>query len=71
MKTKKILGTFIAILISVAFLSAQTAGTAKTTKSKTTTEVKACCKDSKTCAKDSKTCSKTGKACDKKTPAKK
>jgi hypothetical protein len=70
MKTKKILSTFIAILISVAFLSAQTGGTSKTIKSKAKTEVKACCKDSKACA-DSKTCNKTGKACDKKTSAKK
>lgn len=66
MKTKKLALSLVAIFMSVAFLTAQTATPAKSVKSETQKEVKCDKKaDGKTC------CKETGKACDKKADVKK
>ena len=70
MKTKKVMLSLVAIFMSVAFMTAQTATPAKTT---TKAPAKECCKDSKSCTKKEgeKCCKETAKATEKKADAKK
>ncbi|MFZ4726057.1 MAG: hypothetical protein ACOYMD_11495 [Paludibacter sp.] len=66
---KAIILSLVAVFVSFASITAQTA---PATKAKAKTETKACCKegDKKACSKDSKSCDKDAKACDKKAEGK-